>query len=91
MPFINKPLNLLVVEDNPGDFTLLATYLQQTNLKIERLHHVEKLSELNNIDQKKIDLAFLDLSLPDSSGTESFFILSQMMPWLPIIVLLCSR
>jgi two-component system sensor histidine kinase UhpB len=83
----DKPLSILIVEDNPGDFIILSTYLEQLNIKIEKIHHAETIKDLSAFTREKIDLAFLDLSLPDSSGTESFFILNQMLPWLPIIVL----
>jgi two-component system sensor histidine kinase UhpB len=82
------PINLLVIEDNPGDFFLLKEYLDMTNLKVNRVHHAERLSDISAItDNNKIDLVFLDLSLPDSTGHESVNKLMGKLPTIPIIVL----
>lgn len=83
----HQPLNLLIVEDNPGDFIILSAYLDQIDLKIGKVHHAASIQELAAFAEEKIDLAFLDLSLPDSQGTESFSVLNDLMPALPIIVL----
>lgn len=87
MPFENNPLNLLVIEDNQGDFLLFETYLQQTNLVVTNLYHVKTLSEVSSIALQQLDLVFLDLSLPDSQGIDSFRHLNQVIPNIPVIVL----
>lgn len=84
MPYITKPLKLLVIEDNEGDFLLFQTYLQQTTLSILAIHHATTLSA---VGEEAVDIAFLDLSLPDSGGVESFIQLNQRLPEVPIVVL----
>jgi two-component system sensor histidine kinase UhpB len=84
MPYITKPLNLLVIEDNDGDFVLFTAYLQQTNLTI---HELYRATALSRIPQGTFDIVFLDLSLPDSGGVESFTYLNQLLPEVPIVVL----
>jgi two-component system, NarL family, sensor histidine kinase UhpB len=86
MRLTDTPLNFLVVEDNEGDFLLFEAYLHQTNVKFEGLYHSKSLSEIS-ITEEDIDIAFLDLSLPDSGGVESFINLNQRFPHIPIVVL----
>jgi two-component system sensor histidine kinase UhpB len=86
MAFTSKPLNLLVVEDNVADFVLFDAYLQLTNLKVNNLCHAKAMSEII-VSEMEIDIAFLDLSLPDSGGIESFTTLNQLLPHVPIVVL----
>lgn len=82
------PLNILVVEDNPGDYFLFTEYLRLTNLPIRELYHAEKLQEaLEIIQDHTPDLIFLDLTLPDSEGIHSFTRLNDQAPHISIIVL----
>jgi two-component system sensor histidine kinase UhpB len=82
------PINLLVIEDNPGDFFLLKEFLGMTNLKVGQVHHAAKLGDVLSItDSNRIDLVFLDLSLPDSTGHDSVKKLMEKLPVIPIIVL----
>ncbi|HUQ67290.1 MAG TPA: response regulator [Flavitalea sp.] len=83
----NEALNFLVVEDNPGDFTLLDTYLRQTKLFIGNVSHAMRLDETSRIPLNSLHLAFLDLSLPDSAGIKSFIVLNKLLPNIPIVVL----
>ncbi|HVT85188.1 MAG TPA: PAS domain S-box protein [Chitinophagaceae bacterium] len=82
------PLRLLVVEDNPGDFLLLKEYLDQSELKVNGVLHAENMaavpSMLNN--NFPLDLALLDLTLPDSLGIDSVITLGRLLPGAPIVV-----
>ena len=84
MPFTTKPLTLLVIEDNDGDFVLFEAYLQQTNFTLQRLDRAISLGPFTETDY---DIAFLDLSLPGSGGVESFIQLNRQLPQVPIVVL----
>lgn len=86
MPYTSRPLTILIVEDNEGDFVLFEAYLRQTNLRIKNIYHAKALSE-TGIEAENVDLAFLDLSLPDSGGLESFRFLNEQFPHVPIVVL----
>lgn len=83
----DKPINLLVIEDNAGDLLLLKTYLEQSQLNILAIRHCTSLNEALHQGDQNIDVVFLDLSLGDSSGLESFVTLNKQMPEIPIIVL----
>lgn len=85
-----KSYNLLVIEDNPGDFMLIEDYIleyivspniiQATSLRDAK----EKLfSELS----LKFDLIMLDLTLPDGDGTSLITEIVELCPNCPVIVL----
>lgn len=81
--------NFLIVEDNPGDFVLLQRFIRRTALPVNEICHVESMQRAKQIIKEKgsIDLAFLDLSLPDSNGIDSFITLNGFLPQTPIIIL----
>lgn len=81
-------LSILIVEDNPGDLFLLEETLRLTRLPFE---HVFKASSaaaaIDLLDQHQISVVLLDLSLPDSSGFNSYVQIEQHATKIPIIVL----
>jgi two-component system sensor histidine kinase UhpB len=81
-------INILVIEDNPGDFLLLKEFLRLTGLPIGTVLNADRLEQAYSIlkDQAP-DLILLDLSLPDSEGLESFISLQKRAAHLPVIVL----
>jgi two-component system, NarL family, sensor histidine kinase UhpB len=80
--------NLLVVEDNKGDFILLRELLKRSALPVGVLQHSFSLSEVPTLLKEfNFDIAILDLSLPDSSGLDSVTTLSRLLPHTPIVVL----
>lgn len=82
------PLNILVVEDNPSDYFLFSEYLRLSKLPTGTVFHAEKLEEaLQQLPSLQPDLIFLDLTLPDSEGIESFIRLNQQAPHISIVVL----
>ena len=82
------PINILVIEDNPGDFMLLKEFLRLTGLAIGNITNADRLEQAFVILKEHAhDLIFLDLSLPDSEGIESFVSLQRKAAQLPIIVL----
>lgn len=84
----NRNLRLLVVEDNPGDYLLLKQKLQRAGVAIEAIYKAERFEEVEKIlKDRQVDLAFLDLTLPDSTGIDSFKKLNDILPNIPIIVL----
>lgn len=83
-----KSFRLLVVEDNPGDFFLLQQYLKNSGLLVEKIVHAENMLAVHTLENKDdFDIAILDLTLPDSTGTDSVIILNRLLPNTPIIVL----
>jgi two-component system sensor histidine kinase UhpB len=82
------PLNILVVEDNPSDYFLFCEYLRLSQLPTQHIHRAERLSEaLSLLHEHQPDLIFLDLSLPDSDGINSFVRINEQAPHISIIVL----
>ncbi|HET9278998.1 MAG TPA: PAS domain-containing protein, partial [Flavitalea sp.] len=82
------PTNILVIEDNPGDFILLKEFLRLTDLPIGNITNADRLEKAFVIVKEHApDLVFLDLSLPDSDGIETFIALQKKAAHLPIIVL----
>lgn len=80
--------HLLVVEDNPGDFVLLENLLQMTPLTFSDIIHATSLKETITLTKnQKFDLILLDLSLPDSSGIETFIELNKKASETAIVVL----
>jgi two-component system sensor histidine kinase UhpB len=82
------PLNILVVEDSHKDYFLFTEYLRLTGLPVHELNHAEKLQDaLDRIKDNTPDLIFLDLTLPDSEGIQSFVRINSQAPHISIIVL----
>ncbi|NOT50557.1 MAG: PAS domain-containing protein [Chitinophagaceae bacterium] len=82
-----QPYNLLVIEDNPGDFLLLQQYLIRSQLPIGKITHADRMAQVPGlVNENKFDIALLDLSLPDSQGVDSVIALDHLMPQDPIVV-----
>jgi len=85
---IMKKLNILIVEDNPGDQVLIKELLGETNLNINRLFYAEYISEAFDIlNKEKINIILLDLNLPDSSKGETVSKMFLSIKQIPVIIL----
>lgn len=83
----NHKMQLLVVEDNPGDYALLKEYLSLSPLPPGKTYHAPTMSAAADMIQNTdFDVALLDLSLPDSSGIDSVITLDKLLPQTPIVV-----
>ena len=83
----NKPYRLLVIEDNPGDYFLLEQYFKISNLAVEKIVHTNNMAEtIGIVKDDSFDIAFLDLTLPDSTGVDSVITLDRLLPKTPIVV-----
>lgn len=88
---IIKKLNILIVEDNPGDQVLIREILGETNLNINRLFYAEYISNAFEIlNNEKIDIILLDLNLPDSSKGETVSKMFTSIKQIPAIILSSS-
>jgi two-component system sensor histidine kinase UhpB len=84
----NQSISILVVEDNPGDLFLLEEELHSTDLKIGRISNAGTLGGAKKVlTSEQIDLVFLDLSLPDSFGLESYVRLQPLTSRVAVILL----
>jgi len=85
----DKLITVLLVEDNPGDASLIRRMLSEISGHFQ-VTHVTKLSEgLEQLRKEKedVDLVLLDLGLPDSSGLETLTRTRAQAPHVPIIVI----
>jgi PAS domain S-box-containing protein len=83
-----EELNILLVEDNPGDARLIREALISARGAQFHLQVVDRLSTgIERLAAGGIDLVLLDLSLPDSQGLETFTTVHARAPGVPIIVL----
>ncbi|CAK0778099.1 two-component system, cell cycle response regulator [Gammaproteobacteria bacterium] len=90
-PF-QKPLTLLIVEDDPGDFGLIRAQVRLSGLERSDypgwLIWAKSLAEgIEAARRHKPDLVLLDLSLPDSSGLNTVSALRGALPDKPLVVL----
>ncbi len=84
---ITRP-RLLLVEDNPGDARLMRYYLNEGAGDAFDLEHLQTLGEaLERVAAGTVSLVLLDLTLPDSTGLETFATIHTAAPQVPIIVL----
>ena len=78
----------LIIEDNPDDVEFLARHLGRVTSRQIRVESCDLLSTgLRRLAQGGIDIVFLDLSLPDSTGIETLTSITKMFSAVPIIVL----
>jgi PAS domain S-box-containing protein len=84
-------LNILLVEDNPGDIRLLQEILREVTTTRCNITPAMTLAEAIDVlgasDVVAFDVIIIDLSLPDSQGIGSFLTLQQQVPNVPIVVL----
>ncbi len=88
MSVFTKQLNILIVEDNPGDYFLIHDYLSDEVLS-HNIFHVRTLTELKGklLTNIAFDIILLDLSLPDSSGETLVKEVMAIANEIPVIVL----
>ncbi len=83
-------INILLIEDNPGDAIIFRELLDEKKGTIFKLFIEERLDAgLKRLDLKdeNFNIAVIDLNLPDSSGIETFRTLYKSASDLPIVVL----
>lgn len=88
IPENTSALSILIVEDNPGDLFLLQETLRLTRLPFEEVYKAASAAEaIEALNAYRINVVLLDLSLPDSSGFNSFIQVHEYAEDIPIIVL----
>ena len=91
---IGKTINVLLIEDNPGDANLVNKHLKESkdfNFEITLAKSVkEAVSIINNKSAEffnVFDVVLLDLGLPDCIGIRTFKEIKARLLSVPIIVL----
>jgi CheY-like chemotaxis protein len=88
-------LDVLLIEDNPGDARLIEEMLGDAERLLERvatddqqLHHETRLSDgLDRLEETDIDVILLDLGLPASTGLDTLATMAEATEFVPIVVL----
>jgi signal transduction histidine kinase len=81
-------VKVLLVEDSPSDAALLEESLSECGFGRFEFTHAGTLAEAICLTrQADFDVALLDLTLPDSSGRETFLRAQAQAPALPIVVM----
>ncbi|MDI6886384.1 MAG: histidine kinase dimerization/phosphoacceptor domain -containing protein [archaeon] len=84
----DKPIKVLLVEDNPGDARLIREMLSEARSAQFDLKYADLLSTgLERLAAGEVDVLLLDLLLPDSHGLNTFARAYAQAPEIPIVVL----
>jgi Flp pilus assembly CpaE family ATPase len=84
----HKLINVLLIEDNPGDTRLIRELLKEATGVPTGLLCADRLSTgLELLSKGGVDVVLLDLSLPDSKGFDTFSRVHTHAKELPVIVL----
>ena len=83
-----KTSKVLLIEDDPADAQLIMEILREEPENAMEILHVDNLARgLEALARGGIDVVLLDLTLPDSSGHNTFVKLHEHVSTIPIIVL----
>lgn len=83
-----KVIRVLAIEDNPGDYRLVNDMLREIAVDQFQTLNANKLSSaIDVMNRQAFDAVLLDLNLPDSSGFDSFSVLHDRFPAMPIVIL----
>ena len=81
-------VKVLLIEDNPDDALFMRRALRDAGPGSFQMTHVDRLSAgLELLEANHFDVLLLDLSLPDSSGAETFHRVHEHAPNVPVLVL----
>jgi len=96
----NDTLDVLLVEDNPGDARLVEEMLKGTGAQLRRIdldgstpdrssvHHESTLEAgLKRLSEREFDVILLDLELPDSTGFDTLVSVVEAVEFTPVVVL----
>jgi DNA-binding response OmpR family regulator len=84
----NKPISILLVEDNPGDRRLICEMLTEARSATFDLKHADRLQTgLEHLVDSRVDVVLSDLGFPDSQGLETLSKIYAQVPEVPIVVL----
>src|ERR1700731_70717 len=83
-----KPLQVLLVEDNAGDVRLLREMFGKERRDAFQLTHLLRMSEAEiHLAKGGVDIVLLDLGLPDGHGLDTVRRAHAAAPGVPLIIL----
>lgn len=84
---MNSLSSVLLIEDNPGDARLVTEYLSERFGDECEVHGARTLADgLAALRRTPVDLVLLDLSLPDSTGLDTFHQVHAQAPHTPVVI-----
>src|SRR5689334_3114067 len=82
------PITIVLIEDNPGDARLIGEILVENASGRFVVRHADRLANgLDLLGESGADVILLDLSLPDSTGLDTFRRTCERAPQVPVVVL----
>nr|WP_319374780.1 PAS domain S-box protein [uncultured Methanobacterium sp.] len=85
---IKGNINVLLVEDNPGDAVIINEMFREIPQIQFNIFHAQRLSEgAEALGENDFHIILLDLQLPDSQGPQTFNQIHNLAPEIPIIIL----
>jgi len=84
---VERPIHVLIVEDNPGDRIIIIQMLHSVETPRFELVHAPNLASALDRVHDGADVILLDLNLPDSEDLETLQRIHAEVPNMPIIVL----
>ncbi|MGE5558225.1 MAG: HD domain-containing phosphohydrolase [Bacillota bacterium] len=85
---MEKPLKILLIEDNPGDIRLIREFLNMGGNSAFLIENCNRLNlGLERLRNNDIDIVLLDLTLPDSDGLNTFHAIESINYYVPVIIL----
>jgi len=81
-----RSLKVLLVDDDRGDYELLAEYLSETPGEFQLEWSSSLKDGMARLAASRPDVLLLDLHLPDSHGLDTFFKLESESAELPIVI-----
>ena len=83
----NRPIEVLLVEDNPGDARLVRESLAEVRSRRFNLTHVDRLEDaIRRLERDEYDVVLLDLLLQDSQRLGTLMEIHSQAPKVPIVV-----
>jgi signal transduction histidine kinase len=82
-----RAVEILLVEDNPGDARLLEEMLREGTLRFTLVHATQLATARDRLRVRHPAVILLDLSLPDSHGIGTVRAMLETAPGVPILVL----
>ncbi len=84
----DKPISILLIEDNPGDRRLIREMLAEAGNVTFDVQYADRLQAATEyLDQNGVEVILLDLGLPDSQGLETLRKVYAQVSDMPIVVL----
>jgi len=83
---------VLLVEDSPTEAMLITALLEESSDGTFGIVHSKSLTEaLQVLEESHFDVVVLDLTLPDSSGMDTFAAVHKRHPQVPVVILTANH